>query len=160
MCPRRTDPDRRYSAARRPGPWTGTEIHSDKRARSYTPYTADGPASQSVSRGCVPIRAIPNPACKACVVLEFDKDAPPAIALLHSGRQCKDVVEKERRITGRQKSIAKVAMVRNLGFACTGCCGMAVSIYRRWSSGSYAGQLGTGHGTRQNARHLIGHPAS
>ena len=52
------------------------------------------------------------------MVLEFDKDAPPTVALLHSGRQCTDVVEKGRRITGRQKSIAKVAMGRNLGFAC------------------------------------------
>ncbi len=70
MCSRRTDQDRRYSAARRAGAWTGTEIHGDKRGRSSTPYTADGPASQSVSRGCVPIRAISNPVCEACVVLE------------------------------------------------------------------------------------------
>ena len=49
------------------------------------------------------------------MVLELDKDALPTIALLHSGRQCKDVVEKKRRITGRQKSTAKVAMGRNLG---------------------------------------------
>jgi len=31
------------------------------------------------------------------------------------------------------------------GFACTGCGGMVVGIRRRWS-GSYVGQLGTGHG--------------
>jgi hypothetical protein len=82
------------------------------------------------------------------VVLEFDKDAPPTIALLHSGRQCKDVVEKERRITGQQKSIAKVAMGRNLG----------VRLYWMWRNGceylsslefgSYVGPLGTGHGTK------------
>jgi hypothetical protein len=30
------------------------------------------------------------------VVLEFDHDAPPTIALLRSGTQCKDAVEKER----------------------------------------------------------------
>ncbi len=54
----------------------------------------DRSASQSVSRGCVPIRAISNPVCQVCVVLEFDNDAPPTIALLRSGTQCKDAVEK------------------------------------------------------------------
>ena len=58
------------SAARRAGARTGTEIHGDKRDRSSTRYAADGQASQSVSRGCVPIRAISNPVCEACVVLE------------------------------------------------------------------------------------------
>src|SRR5260370_14195977 len=75
LCSRRTDQDRRCSAARRAGAWTGTEIHRDKRDRSSTPYTADGPASQSVSRGCVPIRAISNPVCEACVVLHSERSA-------------------------------------------------------------------------------------
>ena len=75
MCPRRTDQDPRYSAARRPGARTGTEIHSDKRARSSKPYTADGAPSQSASRSCAPIRVISNAVCQACVVLEFDNNA-------------------------------------------------------------------------------------
>src|SRR6267142_2520348 len=104
LCSRRTDQDRRYSAARRAGAWTGTEIHGDKRGRSSTPYMADGPASQSVSKGCVPIRAISNPVCQACVVLEFDNDAPPTIALLRSCPQCKDAVEKERQTQNPQET--------------------------------------------------------
>jgi hypothetical protein len=80
------------------------------------------------------------------VVLEFDKDAPPTVALLHSGRQRKDVVEKEPRITGRHESIAKVAMGRR---------GSLVWMWRNGCEhlsslefGSYVGQLGTGYGTK------------
>jgi hypothetical protein len=46
---------------------------------------------------------------------------------------------------------------------------MAVRLYWMWRNGceyspsfefgSYAGQLGTGHGVNQSAVHLIGHPA-
>jgi hypothetical protein len=46
---------------------------------------------------------------------------------------------------------------------------LAVRLYWIWRNGceyslslefgSYAGKLGTGHGVKQNAMHLIGHPA-
>jgi len=59
----------------------------------------------------------------------------------------------------RHKSIAKVAMGRRLG----------VRLYWMWRNGcayspsmefgSYAGQLGTGHGVPYSVVHLIGHPA-
>jgi transposase len=59
----------------------------------------------------------------------------------------------------RHKSIAKVAMGRRL----------AIRLYWMWRNGceysqslefgSYAGQLGIGHGAKSNAVHLIGHPA-
>src|SRR5260370_37845441 len=66
LCSRGTDQDRRYSAARRAGAWTGTEIHRDKRERSSTPYTADGPASPPRSPDSVPIRPLSHPIIKTC----------------------------------------------------------------------------------------------
>jgi len=60
---------------------------------------------------------------------------------------------------GRNKNIARVALGRRI----------AVRLYWMWRNGceyspsfefgSYAGQLGTGHGVNQSAVHLIGHPA-
>jgi len=64
-------------------------------------------------------------------------------------RQGKGCIDLQRRITGRQNSIAKVAMGRNLG----------VRLFWMWQNGceylsslefgSYVGQLGTGDGTRE-----------
>jgi hypothetical protein len=59
----------------------------------------------------------------------------------------------------RHQSIAKVAIGRKL----------AIRLYWVWRNGceyspsfefgSYAGQLGTGHGVQYNVVHLMGHPA-
>lgn len=53
-----------------PGRGLGLRFTAIKETDRPTRYAADGQASQSVSRGCVPIRAISNPVCEACVVLE------------------------------------------------------------------------------------------
>jgi hypothetical protein len=52
------------------------------------------------------------------VVLEFDTDAPPTIALLRSGTQCKDAVEKERQPKTRKRlPLKKKTEPQHLGFS-------------------------------------------